>query len=106
MTILLRQTVLMKARHRQIKGGRMMQVGRHRMGIMDDTMGHRRRIKGGLTITRRHRHRRRIATETEIEIGIVIAIMTATGITSHITMCTPNRELLLRCRRVKRFWCV
>jgi hypothetical protein len=99
----------MKERHRrQTKGGRTMQVGRRRTQITDDTMGHRRRIKGGPMITRHRRHRL-IATETEIvtetQTGIVIAITIVTGIANRIITCTLRRGLLLRCLQVSQFWC-
>src|ERR1700686_2127606 len=75
-------TAGMRGRHRQIKDGRTMRVGRHRTRITDGTMGLRRRIRGDPTTTLRH-HRRRTATETAIVTetltGIVIAITTVTG---------------------------
>jgi hypothetical protein len=88
MTILLR-TARMTGRHRQISGSRTIRVDHRQTRITDGTMGLRRRIKVGPTITRRHRHRR-IGPGIMIEIEIT----TATGMANHITTCTQHQELL------------
>jgi hypothetical protein len=97
MTILRRRTVPVMGRHRrQINGSRTMRVGRRRTRKTVRTMGLHRRIKGGRTIILHHHRRHRIETE------IGIAIMTA--VANRITTCTRLLELLLRYRRVNRFW--
>jgi hypothetical protein len=104
MTTLL-QTVHTKGLRRKISGNRTMRVVRHRTMVltgvlMGRMMRHLRLIRGGPTIIRHLRLHR-----TEIMIEIETKIVITTGMADHITTCTLRRELPLRYRLVKLFWC-
>ena len=104
MTTLL-QTVHTQGLRRKISGSRTMRVVRHRTMVITGVltgrmMRHLRLIRGGPTIIRHLRlHRTEIMMAKETEIAIT------TGMADHVTTFTLRRELPLRCRLVKLFWC-